>query len=184
MILAVVYPARVASTSSDITYYYGTSHIFGSDTRLGQDMDKVKEVFGNSDTYVVLVPRGEVSEEQALSNELKALPEVKSIQSYVDVASPYIPTGMAEKDTLDLVEGEHYSRLVLTVTAPYEGPSTFKLVKKIRCIADKHYPGKAMLAGEGVSTTDLKDTITVDKARSTSSPSWPCSRSCCWPPSR
>ncbi len=165
VILAVVYPARVASTSSDITYYYGTSHIFGSDTRLGQDMDKVKEVFGNSDTYVVLVPRGEVSEEQALSNELKALPEVKSIQSYVDVASPYIPTGMAEKDTLDLVEGEHYSRLVLTVTAPYEGPSTFKLVKKIRCIADKHYPGKAMLAGEGVSTTDLKDTITVDKGK-------------------
>ena len=54
---------------------------------------------------------------------------------------------------------------MLTVTAPYEGPSTFKLVKKIRCIADKHYPGKAMLAGEGVSTTDLKDTITVDKGK-------------------
>lgn len=165
VVIAAVVPARIASTSTDITYYYGTSHIFGTDTRLGQDMEKVKDVFGNSDTYVVLVPRGEVSEEQALSNELKALPEVKSIQSYVDVASPYIPTGMAEENTLKLVEGDNYSRLVLTVTAPYEGPSTFKLVKKIRRIADKHYPGKAMLAGEGVSTTDLKDTITVDKGK-------------------
>lgn len=163
VILAVVYPARTASTSTDITYYYGTSHIFGTDTQLGQDMEKVKKVFGNSDTYVVLVPRGEVSQEQALSDALKELPEVKSIQSYVDVASPYIPSGMAEKSTLDLVESENYSRLVLTVTVPYEGSSTFKTVKKIRKIANKYYPGKAMLAGEGVSTTDLKDTITVDK---------------------
>lgn len=163
VVLVVAIPARIASTSTDITYYYGTSHIFGTQTKLGQDMDKVREVFGDSDTYVVLVPRGEVSQEQKLSDALKQLPEVTSVLSYVDVASPLIPQDMAEPAALEQVEGPEYSRLVLTVKAPYEGPETFKLVERIRDVADEYYPGEAQLAGEGVSTTDLKDTITVDK---------------------
>ena len=165
VILVLAIPAQKASVSQGITYYYGTSHIFGSNTKLGQDMDKVHDVFGDSDTYVVLVPRGDVAQEAKLSDALKELPEVTSVLSYVDVASPYIPTGMAEKNVIEQVQGPNYSRLVLTVDASLEGPDTFELVDKIRGVADEYYPGKAELAGEGVSTADLKSTITEDKGQ-------------------
>ena len=52
--------------------------------------------------------------------------------------------------------------MVLSVDADYEGEKTFELVKQIRKIADKYYPDSFYLAGEGVSTYDLMDTITAD----------------------
>lgn len=52
--------------------------------------------------------------------------------------------------------------MVLAVDADYEGEDTFALVERIREIAEEYYPGTFYLAGEGVSTYDLMDTITVD----------------------
>ena len=52
--------------------------------------------------------------------------------------------------------------MVITVDAEYEGDAAFNLVKVIRNTAEKYYPGEWYLAGEGVSTYDLMDTITND----------------------
>ena len=52
--------------------------------------------------------------------------------------------------------------MVLTVNADYEGEKTFELVKTIRDIANEYYPDTYYLAGEGVSTYDLMDTIIAD----------------------
>ncbi len=156
-------PARMASTSSDITFWYGTSHIFGADTRLGRDQERVRDVFGDSDTYVVMVPRGSAASEKRLSQELSRLPFVTSVTSYVDEAGVSIPTGMAEPSTLELVESRDYSRFVVSVAVPYEGEETFSAVEQVRKVADGVYPGCVLVAGEGVSTTDLKTTITHDK---------------------
>ena len=60
------------------------------------------------------------------------------------------------------LEGDRYSRMVITADVPYEGEATFELVEKVRAIADKYYPGDNHLAGNGVSTYDLKETITAD----------------------
>jgi len=54
--------------------------------------------------------------------------------------------------------------MVLTVDAAYEGDETFQLVETIRKIAEDHYPGEWQLAGQGVSTYDLMDTVTADMA--------------------
>ena len=50
----------------------------------------------------------------------------------------------------------------MNVSADYEGKETFALVKKIRKIAEHYYSDEYYLAGEGVSTYDLMDTITAD----------------------
>ena len=52
--------------------------------------------------------------------------------------------------------------MILTVNADYEGEKTFELVKTIRGIANEYYPDTYYLAGEGVSTYDLMDTIIAD----------------------
>lgn len=156
-------PSYLASTSSDINYYFGSSHIFNTSTKLGSDTQKIQEVFGYSDTYVLLIPKGDTPKETELSNKLNRLPEIMSIISYVDTASNSIPKEMADSSTLSKIEGDEYARFVLNVKETYEGKETFSFVERIRGVAQEVYPDQWKLAGEGVSTTDLKDTILDDK---------------------
>ena len=158
--LVMVIPAYLASNSND--FYYGASHIFGSNTQYGSDTDKIEEVFGQSDTYVIMVSKNSTATEKQLSNELKDLDQVKSILSYVDTVGASIPEEYLDEGTLSQLNSEHYTRLVLTVDASYEGEDTFTLVEEIRNLCEKYYPDEWYLAGEGVSTYDLMDTITSD----------------------
>lgn len=156
----LIVPSYLGSNAND--YLYGSSEVLGADTQYGKDTAAIEEVFGKSDTYVLLVPKGDTATETALSDELHTIPEITSIISYVDMAGAEIPSAYLDADTLALLEGENYSRMVLSVDVPYEGKETFTLVEKIREIAEKYYPDDNYLAGEGVSTYDLKETITAD----------------------
>ena len=165
ILLVLTVPAYLGSERN--SYYYGSSHIFGPETQLGADIQAIEDVFGKSDTYVLMVPRGNAAREQALSSELKALPQVSSILSYVDNAGSVIPTEYVEKDTLSISKliSDHYSRLVLSVKADLEGDAAFELVNRVREIAESYYPGQWLLAGEGVSTCDMKETVTSDMTK-------------------
>ena len=156
----IVVPARLASTSNE--YYYGASKIFGSNTELGADTEAIEAVFGKSDTYVLLVPKTSTAVESELSDELWELPQVTSIISYVDTVGGEIPESYLDEDTLSQLNSENYTRMVLSLEVDYEGDETFELVENIRALAEKYYPGEWYLAGQGVSTYDLKDTVTDD----------------------
>ena len=157
-ILAV--PGYLASNKND--FYYGASHIFGQETQLGSDVAKIEEVFCKNDTYVLMLPKGDRQRETELSDELHGLSQVKSILSYVDTVGSVIPTAYLNSDTLEKLESDDYTRMVISVRADFEGDETFALVEKIRETAEKYYPGEWYLAGEGVSTLDLRDTVTSD----------------------
>ena len=163
VLILMVVPCYLASNSN--SYYYGSSHIFGSDTRLGKDSERIEEIFGKNDTYVLMVKKGDSAKETQLSNELKQLKEISSITSFVDNAGSEIPYSYLDEDTLSLLESDNYSRMILSVDVDYEGDETFKLVETIRDIADKYYPNENYLAGEGVSTYDLMDTVTKDMVK-------------------
>ena len=63
---------------------------------------------------------------------------------------------------LNQLISDDYSRLIINVEEGYDGEAAFELVGKIRSIAEKYYSSEYYMAGEGVSTTDLRDTITAD----------------------
>ncbi|MDC7286462.1 MMPL family transporter [Blautia schinkii] len=159
----LIIPSYLASTAN--AYYYGSSNIFNEQTQLGRDIASIEEVFGQRDTYVLLVPKGETATETELSNELRDLPQITSIISYVDMAGAEIPLEYLDADTLSQLMSENYSRMVLSVDAAYEGEETFSLVETIRDIAEEYYSGTWYLAGEGVSTYDLMDTVTADMVK-------------------
>lgn len=158
--VVMIVPSYLASNSND--YYYGASQIYGAQTQLGQDTTAIEDLYGKSDTYVAMVPRGDLATEQKLSDALHDIPQVKSILSYVDTVGAEIPMEYLDTDTLSQLESEHYSRFVITVDADYEGKDTFKLVENIRNTINNYYPDSYYLAGSGVSTYDLMDTITAD----------------------
>ena len=159
----LIVPCYLASNAN--SFYYGASHIFGSATQLGDDTEKIEEAFGKQDTYVLLVPKNSTATQSELSDALHEIPQVKSILSYVDTVGETIPEQYLDSGTLSKLNSEHYTRMVLTVDAAYEGDETFSLVKTIRDTAESYYPDEWYLAGEGVSTYDLMDTVTADMVK-------------------
>lgn len=160
---AAILPSLLASNAND--FYYGESHIFGMNTKLGVDTNEIEKAFDKNDTYVLLVPKGDTASEKKLSTALKKYPEVKDIISYVDKAGPEIPTAYLDNDTLSKLESKHYSRMVLSVKTDYEGSDTFRLIQNIRNTAHHYYPKEYYLAGNGISTYDLMNTITKDSVK-------------------
>lgn len=158
----LIAPSYLASNSN--SFYYGASHIFGIKTQLGADTAEIEDIFGKTDTYVLMIPKSSTATQKKLSEQLHTLPQVTSILSYVDTVGSSIPEQYLDDATLSKLNGAHYTRMVLTVDAAYEGDETFQLVETIRKIAEDHYPGEWQLAGQGVSTYDLMDTVTADMA--------------------
>ena len=159
----LIVPSYLASNAN--SFYYGASHIFGTNTQLGADTERIEAAFGQRDTYVLLVPKDSTATQTALSQALHELPQIKSILSYVDTVGATIPEQYLDSGTLAKLNGEHYTRMVLTVEAAYEGDATLALVETIRDTAEAYYPGAWYLAGEGVSTYDLMDTVTADMVK-------------------
>ncbi len=155
-----VVPCYLASGKND--FYYGSAYIYGSNTQYGQDVEAIESVFGKSDTYVILVPTGDNATEQELSDALHELDQVKSIISYVDSVGAEIPVEYLDESITEQLISDHYSRFVLTVEADTEYEETFTLIETIRGILDTYYPEENYLAGTGISTYDLMDTITAD----------------------
>ncbi len=161
--LIILVPSFLGSNAN--SYYFGSSHIFETGTSYGDDTKKIESIFGKSDTYVLLVPKSSTAVQKELSDALHELPEVTGIISYVDTVGEVIPESYLEEETLSLLNSENYTRMVISVNAEYEGEETFALVETIRGIAEEYYPGEWYLAGEGVSTYDLMNTVTADMTK-------------------
>lgn len=112
-----------------------------------------------------MIPRGDKVREEQLSQALHEIPEVTGILSYVDTVGTQIPEEYLDEELLSQLLSKDYSRMVLTVDADAEGEEAFALVEKIRETADTYYPDSWYLAGAGVSTYDLMDTITADMVK-------------------
>lgn len=156
----LIVPSYLASNAND--FLYGSSKMFSDDSRYTRDTEAIDDIFGRNDTFVLLVPKGDTAKQTELSAALKELPYMNSIVSYVDMAGAEIPPEFLDEATLGQLESEHYSRMVLAVGVPVESEETFALVQQIRDTAQEFYPDEYYLVGNGVSTYDLKQTVTSD----------------------
>lgn len=156
----LVVPSFLAQQSNN--FYYGSEHIFASETKLGQDNAYIDQVFGKSNPMVLLVPKGDVATETIMSEEIGTLAQVNEVISYVDNIGAEIPTSFIPEDLLSDIESENYRRIIINVSTQFEGDAAFSTVETIRAIAQKYYPDSWYLAGESASTYDLRETITAD----------------------
>ena len=161
-VLTIV-PSYLASNAN--SFYYGASKIFNEKTQTGADTAEIERIFGKNDTYVLMVPKDDKSTQKKLSDALHDILQVTGIISYVDTVGMEIPESYLDEETLSKLCSDKYTRMVISVDSEYEGDATFALVEKVRNTAEKYYPGEWYLAGEGVSTYDLMDTITDDMVK-------------------
>lgn len=160
VLIILMIPSFIYSNNN--TYYYGSSHIFASGTQVGDDQIEIEKTFGKMDTYAIMVPKGHTTKQTKLINELKSLPHVSDIQSATETIGSAIPYQIIPDAISDKLISDNYSRIAVTVKVDVEGDTAFNLVKTVRQTCHKYYGSKYYLAGEGVSTYDLKTTITDD----------------------
>lgn len=163
LFLLVMVPAFLAQSSN--SFNYGSSRLFGPDTVPGQNQAAVQEVFGQSNTFVLLVPKGNLASEAALNAELKAMPEVTGTISYVNTVGAEIPMEYLDESIVSQLMSEHYSCMVITAVVPAEGPVAFDFTRRLQNLAEQYYKDGYHLAGDTASTFDLKDTIESDQMR-------------------
>ena len=143
------------------TFYYGSSHILTNGTEYYEDTTKIESIFGKSNQMVLMVPKGSTAIEGQLSDELNQLDYVKDIISYVDSAGVSVPKEYLDESLLDQLDGENYTRFVLTIDSDYEGDQAFDNVQEIKQITSEYYE-EYHLAGAVPSTYDMKNVTTAD----------------------
>lgn len=148
--------------SNQNSFYYGSSHIFAAGTQYGDDTAFIEDTFGIKDTYVLMVPKGDTKSERTLCEQLDEMDSVVSLTSLTEILGPGVPTEILPDSILEKLQSDNYDRMVISVSEDYEGDETFALVEKIRSLAKSYYGKDYYLAGQGVSTYDLMDTITAD----------------------
>ena len=153
-------PCYLASGQN--SFLYGASEIFSEGTPVYEQSKQIESVFGKSNQMVLLVPRGEIASEVALSKSIREIPQITSIVSYVDMVGAEIPPEYLDASITRRLMSEHYSRMVLSVDTDYEGAEAFGVVEQVRSIAQDLYGDEYYLAGDSVNTYDMKDVTTKD----------------------
>lgn len=160
LLALVLAPCLMAQRYSD--FDYGAANIFGPGTEPYGERVAVEEIFGKTSQMVLLVPRGDFAAEKALNDDLAALPRVKQVLSYVGTVGAEIPLSYLPTATREQFFSDHYSRLVLAVTA---ADDAFRLVDDVKEIAAVHYGDRYLLAGDDVSSYDMQAVVTKDLVR-------------------
>ena len=162
--VAVAVPCFIAQGEN--AFLYGSSRIYSTEaTQMGRDLLSIEEEYGASNPLVIMVPKGNISKESALSEELKDNENVTSVISYVDSVGSTIPDGFVPSDSLSQLYSENYSRFVVTLSTEESEDGWTEKLDEVYKICEKYYGDEVQIAGDLASTKDLKETITEDNSR-------------------
>lgn len=163
LFVVITVPCIFAQNSNAFTY--GSSGIYGKGTSVGDDIEEIESIFGQSNLMVLMVPKDSLSQEKAIAEELKAKKEITSVITYSETVGVAIPQEFVPKDQISDLISKNYSRYVITVDTPAESKRAFRVVEDVRAIAEEYYPGKYQLLGTTVNSYDLKDVVTADNVK-------------------
>lgn len=162
LIIALVLAVPALKASGAVSFTYGSAANIAQDSQVKIDGDIIDQAFGESQTWAIMVPEGNWSEENDLVDDLKALPTTKSVLSYSTIAGSALPHELADESQIKQLLNGGWSRIVLTSNIPDESKDAFDLVTTVRGICQEHYGDNYKLAGNAVSYADIKSVTTTD----------------------
>lgn len=158
LVFALIVPAYLGQSHAVFTYQNGVPD---ESVRVGADTAAVNETFGQQNVVAVLVPRGDVAEEAALTEELEQLPHVTGVMSYASMVGRAIPQGFLSPDVLAQFYSDDFARLVVSVDTPVEGDVAFAVVESVQQTTARHYD-EYYTAGQSANLYDMKNVVAVD----------------------
>lgn len=163
-VLLITPPAYVAQGMNH--FLYGNSAVGGAKgTQVYEDDQEITQRFGRSNMLLLIYPNNDMVAERRLSDELEALPYVKSVTSMANT----LPEGVSEEflpeSATSLLHKNDTARMLIYIRTKGESDIAFQCTDQIRDIMKKYYPEESYVVGETPSTQDIKVTITEDNTR-------------------
>ena len=167
-------PAMILVFILIVPAYLGQSHVVFTylntspdpELRTGADMVAMREEFGEQNAMVVLVPRGDIASEAALSADLADLDCVKSVLSYATAVGAVIPQDVAGDEALKQFYSPNYARIVAYLNTDIESDEAFAAVQTLQDVAAEYYD-TYYTAGQSANLYDMKNIVAVDNVRVT-----------------
>lgn len=160
IIMVIIFiPCVLAVENTDYVYI----DIYNDPTsKIGQDIQAIKDKFGDFSSLVLMVGKGDAQSERMVKAAIDDIPVVKSVLSYPGTVGSEIPPEYVPSATLEKLISEDYTRFVITVDAKVESLEGFAAVEELRRIGDTYYPGNYHLAGEIANAYDMKKCVEED----------------------
>ncbi len=147
----------MAQGKNEFTYSAGG----GGDAKQAEMNQKIEDTFGESNNFIVIVPRGNETGEYNMAMKLKTLDFVKSVQGLYAFIDPATPEEIVPDYLRDEFLSENYSRYIVEVDAPIESDATMKDVEQIRNVVRTYFDG-AHVTGASPVLYDISKTTSGD----------------------
>lgn len=158
LVLLLVVPAFLGQSHTQFTYQNTSPD---TTIRSGADAAAITEEFGRNNTVAVLVPRGNVAQERALSDALLEVENVTGVVSYANTVGAAIPPSMLDESTLAQFYSENWARIVAYVDTDVESEKAFATVQAVEDTAAAYYD-EWYAAGQSANLYDMKNIVSVD----------------------
>lgn len=148
------------------SYLFGNSAVGASEgTQVYEDDIKIVEKFGRSNMMMAIIPAESNVKEGELTEELKGLPYIKSVQSLAGTLPEGIPEEFLPESITGLLHKNGYSRILLYTRTKEESEAAYACADEIKSIVERYYPHGSYLVGGTPSTQDIETVITKDYQR-------------------
>lgn len=158
LVAVLVVPAFLAQSSVVFTYQ---NSLPDPTLRPGADTLAVQEEFGRQNAMVVLVPRGDVAAEAALSEDIAALDTVTSVMGYAATVGAEIPPDFLGETVVEQFYSPNWARIIAYVDADVESDEAFATVEAVQAAAG-HYYDTFYTAGQSANLYDMRNIVAVD----------------------
>ena len=169
LLLVLLIPAFRWQSRTDFQYGMGE---FAPGSQAAVDKQKITDVYGESYTAVLLVPRSDPGKEVELISDLQQKIYSKSLIGYATEVGRGLPIEVLPDSVSKNLFSEHYSRYFWQIASPLEKKQTFEIVADARATVAKYYPeidqedqpegAVPLMAGANFSIYDLRDCVKFD----------------------
>lgn len=141
------------------TFMYSSSDV--GDAKQTEMNAKIQNTFGESNNFVVLVPRGSETSEYDMVSKLETLDTVKSVQGIYAFIDPATPQEIVPDYLRDEFLSENYSRYIVEVDTPIESEEATQAVEQIRQVTAAYFE-KQYVTGASPVIYDIAQTTSGD----------------------
>ncbi|MGI6153176.1 MAG: efflux RND transporter permease subunit [Christensenellaceae bacterium] len=159
LVVIIIVPSFLGQGQTGFLYGNGSVDSTGTS---GRSKAEISETFGQSTVMAVLVPRGNVANELALSEDLEQLDHVTSVISYANSVGTAFPPEFLGEDITSQFYSDHYARIVVYTDTPEEGDLAFSTVEDVMGTARSYYGDEVYSAGQSANLYDMKTVVQTD----------------------
>lgn len=159
IVAIVILPAFLGQGQTGFIYGSGSASTNGA---AGISKEEINEEFGQSTIMALLVPRGDIAKEQALTDDLEQMDHVTGVMSYANTVGTAIPADFLDEEITDQFYSDHYARIVVYTDTPEEGDVAFQTVEDVTAAAQSYYGDTVYSVGQSTNLYDMKTTVERD----------------------